>query len=72
MEIVQYRDLLYMLAWRDIAVKYKQSIMGFMWAIFMPLLIVAAGALVRFAFSRLSGEPLSEKDIAEVSVKAVP
>jgi len=71
-EIAKYRDLLYMLAWRDIAVKYKQSIMGFMWAILMPLLIVLAGALVRYAFSRLSGEPLRGVDIVEVSVKAVP
>jgi len=71
-EIAQYRDLLYMLAWRDITVKYKQSIMGFMWAILMPLLIVSAGALVRYAFSRLSGQPLTGEDIAEVSVKAVP
>jgi len=71
-EIAQYRDLLYMLAWRDIAVKYKQSIMGFMWAILMPLLIVLAGVLVRHAFSRLSGEPVTYQDIAEVSVKAVP
>lgn len=71
-EIAQYRDLLYMLAWRDIAVKYKQSIMGFMWAILMPLLIVLAGVLVRHAFSRLSGEPVTYRDIAEVSVKAVP
>jgi len=36
------------------------------------LLIVSAGMLVRNAFSRLSGEPLVWKDIAEVSVKAVP
>ena len=61
-----------MLAWRDITIKYKQSIMGFMWAIFMPLLIVSAGIIVRYAFSRLSGEPLVWKDVAEVSVKAVP
>ena len=71
-EIAQYRDLLYMLAWRDITVKYKQSIMGFMWAILMPLLIVSAVALVRYVFSRLSGQPLTGEDIAEVSVKAVP
>lgn len=71
-EIVRYRDLLYMLAWRDIRIKYKQSIMGFMWAIFMPLLIVCAGVLVRYAFSRLSGQPLVWRDIAQVSVKAVP
>ena len=69
---MQYRDLLYMLTWRDIRIKYKQSIMGFMWAIFMPVLIVSAGMLVRYAFSRLSGQPLVWNDIAEVSVKAVP
>jgi lipopolysaccharide transport system permease protein len=71
-ELTQHRDLLYMLTWRDIRIKYKQSIMGFMWAIFMPLLIVTAGVLVRYAFSRLSGTQLAWKDIAEVSVKAVP
>ena len=71
-ELAQYRELLYMLTWRDIRIKYKQSIMGFMWAIFMPLLIVSAGVLVQYAISRLSGAPLAWKNIAEVSVKAVP
>ncbi len=71
-ELAHYRDLLYMLTWRDISIKYKQSIMGFMWAIFMPMLIVSAGMLVRYAFSRLSGQPLVWQDFAEVSVKAVP
>jgi len=28
-ELIQYRHLLYMLTWRDIKIKYKQSIMGF-------------------------------------------
>jgi lipopolysaccharide transport system permease protein len=68
----KYRDLLYMLTRRDIVLKYKQSIMGFMWAIFMPILIVSAGMLVRYAFSKLSGESLIMKDITAVSVKAVP
>ena len=68
----KYRDLLYMLTRRDIVIKYKQSIMGFMWAIFMPMLIVSAGMLVRCAFSKLSGEPITMKDISAVSVKAVP
>ena len=72
LEIARYRDLLYMLTWRDIRIKYKQSSMGFMWAILMPLLIVSAGMLVRYAFSRLSGQPLHGTDIAMVSVKAVP
>jgi len=71
-ELARYRDLLYMLVWRDITIKYKQSVMGFLWAIFMPLLIVSAGIIVRYAFSRLSNVPLAWRDIAEVSVKAIP
>jgi len=71
-ELARYRDLLYMLAWRDIRIKYKQTVMGFMWAIFMPLLIISAGVLVRCAFSRLSGQPLGWTDIDIVSVKAIP
>jgi len=71
-ELIQYRHLLYMLAWRDIKIKYKQSIMGFLWAIFMPLIIVAAGILVKKAFSMLSDEPMGLGQLASVSVKAIP
>lgn len=46
-ELIQYYHLLFMLTWRDIRIKYKQSVMGFMWAIFMPMIIVAAGILVK-------------------------
>lgn len=70
--MVNYRDLLFMLTWRDIAIKYKQSVMGFMWAMLMPMLIVLAGLLVRYAFSKLSGQPVTIEDIAAVSVKAIP
>jgi lipopolysaccharide transport system permease protein len=71
-ELGKYRNLLYMLAWRDIKIKYKQSIMGFMWAIFMPILIVLASMLVRYALSVLSGKPITVKGVAAVSVRAVP
>ena len=46
--------------------------MGFMWAIFMPMIIVAAGILVKKAFSMLSGQPLGLSQLASVSVKAIP
>src|ERR1044071_9197720 len=36
-EVLQYRGLLGMLAWRDIRVRYKQSLLGFAWAFIMPL-----------------------------------
>ena len=44
--LTRHRDLLYMLSRRDVTVKYKQSIMGFLWAILMPLLNTAIFSLV--------------------------
>lgn len=70
--LMLHRDLLYMITWKDIRVKYKQSIMGFLWAILMPALIVAAGILVKFAFASLSGDPLDAEDIVSVAVRSVP
>ena len=37
-----------MLTYRDIRVRYKQSVMGFLWAILMPALILLAGIIVRW------------------------
>ncbi len=37
-EIWQYRELLWFLAWRDIKVRYKQTVLGAGWAIIQPLL----------------------------------
>jgi ABC-type polysaccharide/polyol phosphate export permease len=61
-----------MLTWRDIRIKYKQTVMGFMWAILMPMIIVTAGMLVRYAVSRVTGVPMTLSHVASVSVKAVP
>ena len=35
-EIWQYRELLYFFTWRDLKVRYKQTIVGVAWAIFQP------------------------------------
>ena len=35
-ELWQYRDLLYFLAWRDITVRYKQTVLGVTWAVIQP------------------------------------
>ncbi|MFO0813530.1 MAG: ABC transporter permease [Gemmatales bacterium] len=45
----QYRELLYYLAWRDVAIRFKQSILGVAWALIQPLatMIVFAGFLGR-------------------------
>ena len=49
-ELVKYRGLLGMLAWRDIRVRYKQSLLGVAWAFLMPLIQTAVLVLV-FAYS---------------------
>jgi lipopolysaccharide transport system permease protein len=71
-ELMKYRELLFMITWRDIHIKYKQSVMGFMWAILMPMLIIAVGVLVRFGIAKFSGQPMEIKQILTVSVKAIP
>jgi lipopolysaccharide transport system permease protein len=71
-ELYRYRELLYMIAYRDIRVRYKQSIMGFLWAVLMPILIVIAGVVVRYAYALASGKPLQSADIASVAVKSLP
>ena len=71
-ELYKYRELLYVLAYRDIKVRYKQSVMGVLWAVLMPILIVLSGVVVRFAYAMSSHATLKPADIAGVAVKALP
>ncbi|HKV69792.1 MAG TPA: ABC transporter permease [Gemmatimonadales bacterium] len=71
-DLYRRRDLFYMITWREIVIRYKQSVMGFLWAILMPLLIVGAGIVVRAAFAYVAGTKLVMSDLADVSVRAVP
>ena len=61
-----------MITYRDIKVRYKQSIMGFLWAILMPILIVMSGIVVRYAYALAAHAPLRTADIASVAVKSLP
>jgi lipopolysaccharide transport system permease protein len=38
-ELWQHRELLYFLTWRDIKVRYKQTVIGIVWAVLQPLAI---------------------------------
>ncbi len=49
-EIRQYRELLFFLAWRDIKVRYKQSVLGAAWALIQPFTTML---LFSFIFGRL-------------------
>jgi ABC-type polysaccharide/polyol phosphate export permease len=71
-EVIARRDLLLLLAWREIKVKYKQSVMGFLWAILMPTIIVSAGIVVKYAFASISGKALGNEELISVAVRSVP
>ena len=71
-EIIEYRDLTMMLTLRDLRVRYKQAAMGFLWAIFMPIVAVLAGVLIKKAMSVVSQQALDNQGIISISVKVLP
>ncbi|MBV9971083.1 MAG: ABC transporter permease [Xanthobacteraceae bacterium] len=52
-DLWRYRELLYFLAWRDIVVRYKQTVIGIAWALLRPALTM----LVFVAFRKLAALP---------------
>lgn len=53
-ELWEYRELLYFLAWRDIKVRYKQTVLGAAWAIIQPFFTMVVFSIF---FGRLAQVP---------------
>jgi lipopolysaccharide transport system permease protein len=53
-EIWEYRELLYFLVWRDIKVRYKQTVLGAAWAILQPFLMMVVFSII---FGQLAKVP---------------
>ena len=53
-DLWRYRELLYFLAWRDILVRYKQTVIGVAWAVIRPLLTML---VLTFIFGKLARMP---------------
>jgi len=53
-ELWSYRDLFYFLAWRDILVRYKQTIIGIAWSVIRPLMSMI---ILTVIFGRLAKLP---------------
>ena len=53
-DLWRYRELLGMLAWRDVKVRYSQTLLGAAWALVQPL---ASVAIFTFVFGRLAKMP---------------
>src|SRR5229473_3593438 len=54
-----YREVLYFLAWRDVKVRYKQTVLGAAWALLQPLLTMVVFTVLfgRLARMPTDGEP---------------
>src|ERR1700739_2318091 len=53
-DLWRYRELFYNLAWRDISVRYKQTVIGVIWAILRPFLAMVIFTVV---FGRIAKMP---------------
>ena len=53
-ELWRYRELLFFLTWRDVKVRYKQTVLGATWAILQPLAYMVVFSLF---FGRLASAP---------------
>ena len=51
-ELWQYRELLYFLTWRNILIRYKQAVLGVLWAVLNPVIMMVVFTIV---FNRMLG-----------------
>ena len=56
--IWHYRELLYFLVWRDIKVRYKQTVLGAGWAIIQPLMMMVIFTVVFSMFAKIPSDGL--------------
>ena len=55
-DLWRYRELLYFLAWRDILVRYKQTVIGIAWALIRPFLTMVVFTIVFGKLAKLPSE----------------
>lgn len=53
-DLWRYRELFYILAWRDVLVRYKQTVIGLLWAVLRPVLTMAIFVVI---FGRIAKMP---------------
>lgn len=55
-ELIEYKDLFYFLVWRDIKVLYAQTILGFFWALILPLIQIIIFTIIFGKIARIETE----------------
>ena len=55
-ELIEFRELLYFLVWRDVKVRYKQTVLGVAWAIFVPVFTMIIFTVIFGNFAGMKNE----------------
>lgn len=55
-DLWRYRELFFVLAWRDVAVRYKQTVIGLIWALIQPLLTMIVFTVIFSNVAKLPTE----------------
>ena len=62
-ELWEFRELLFLLVWRDVKVRYKQTALGIAWAVIQPLLTMVVFTVI---FGRLANLPSEGRAVPRV------
>lgn len=57
-EVWAYRELLYFLVWRDVKVRYKQTVLGIAWAVLQPLMTMVVFTIFFNRLAKISSDEL--------------
>jgi lipopolysaccharide transport system permease protein len=57
-EMWAYRELLWFLVWRDISVRYKQTVLGGAWAVVQPLMLMTIFTVIFGRFAKIDSQNL--------------
>src|SRR3954469_17547720 len=55
-DLWRFRELFYVLAWRDVAVRYKQTVIGASWAVIRPFLTMVVFTIIFGCLANLPSE----------------
>jgi len=58
-DLLRYRELFYVLAWRDVAVRYKQTVIGVAWALIRPLATMFVFSLIFGQIAKLPSDGMA-------------
>ena len=70
-EVLAYRELITQMVLRDLRLRYKQTIMGFAWALFTPLVMVLSGCMIKFVMAQMSGSSINVMGLCGMTMKTI-